>query len=149
MSSIFGVDIEGFSAAAGDVRGRDRRHLYPGRVRRLAPRFTDDELGEVRNAAREVGMTPTGFLAEAALAYARRARPAGLEPVREQLRLLQLDLFETAAATGRISADLHDGVAVFAVSGVVPQALERVVRLCEQRLDVLDDIIDRIDGRLR
>lgn len=143
------MDNEALPAAADDTRGRDRRHLYPGRPRRLAPRFTDDELRELEAAAGAVGMTATGFLAEAGLAYARQTRPARLEPVREQLRLLQLDLFQTRTSTGRIAANLDQALAAFQATGAAPAWLEQTAQSCAQRLAALDEVIDQVDGHLR
>jgi hypothetical protein len=132
-----------------DTRGRDRTHLYPGRARRLTPRFTVEEREELEAAARAVGMTPTGFLAEAGLAYARQTRPARLEPVREQLRLLQLDLFQTRTITGRIAANLDQALAMFQAAGHAPAWLEQAAQSCVQRLAALDEVINQVDGHLR
>ena len=48
-------------------RGRDRRHLYPGRTRRIAPTFTEQEFEIVVAATAAAGVTPTGFCGEATL----------------------------------------------------------------------------------
>ncbi|GLW36020.1 plasmid mobilization protein [Actinoplanes regularis] len=143
------MDNETLPTGQDDTRGRDRRHLYPGRPRRLTPRFTPEELEDVKAAARAVGMTPTGYLAEAGLAHARHTRPAHLEPVREELRLLQLDLFQARTTTGRIGAHLDQILAGFVAVGTVPAELAEVVGSCAQRLAALDELIDRVDQQLR
>jgi hypothetical protein len=147
--SILDVDNQASPTDQDEIRGRDRRHLYPGRPKRLTPRFTTGEMRELQDAARAAGMTTTGYLAEAGLAHARQTRPARLEPVREELRLLQLDLFQARTTTGRIGEHLDQALAVFAAAGTVPPALADVVESCARRLAALDALINRVDERLR
>ncbi|WIN00132.1 hypothetical protein ACTOB_003817 [Actinoplanes oblitus] len=113
-------------------RGRDRRHLHPGRPRRLAPRFTDTEAAELAAAAAAVGMTPTGFLAEAGLATARGIPSPELDPVRENLARLQRELFGLRTAAGRAQPFVPVGEAA---------RFDRMLR-------EVDEVIDRVDRQL-
>lgn len=134
---------------AGAVeRGRDRRHRFPGRERRLTPRFSEGEIGEIERAAVAVGLTPTGFCAEAALSAARGVRSAALDPARETLAALQAELFDARVAVGRIGTNLNQAVAALNATGTAPDWLERAVVLCERRLAGLDEVIGRVDRRL-
>lgn len=52
-------------------RRHHRWHVFPGRPWRVHVRFADDEYAELTIAADQVGLTPTGFCAQAALDAAR------------------------------------------------------------------------------
>jgi hypothetical protein len=130
-------------------RGRDRRHRFPGRDCRLTPRFTTDEVAEIEAAAAVVAMTPTGFCAEATLSTARGVRSAAVDPAHERFAALQAELFDARVALGRIGTNLNQAVAALNATGQVPDWLERVVVLCERRMQRLDDVIGRVDEHLR
>jgi hypothetical protein len=136
-------------ASQDDPVGRHRRHRYPGRPERLTPRLSAEEMQELKTAAAAAAMTPTGYLAEAALAYARRTRPARLEPLREQVRLLQLDLFQLRTTTGRLGVSLDEVLAAFVTTGTVPPALADLIQSYALHLNSLDELIDRVDEKLR
>src|SRR5690606_21134306 len=77
---------------AADERVRVRRNrsrLGENRSQRLNPRFTPEELAEVVAAAASVGMTPTGFCADSALAAAR-GTPMVLEDAQYREELARL-----------------------------------------------------------
>src|SRR5437899_1032415 len=101
-----GPDGDRGTAPAMGPRGRDRSHRGSGRPHRLNARFTDAELAEIGTAAAAVGLTPTGFLAEVGLAAARGAPPAALDPMRESLARLEVELFDARVAVGRIGTNL-------------------------------------------
>ena len=130
-------------------RGRDRRHLYPGRSRRIAPTFTEAECAEIVAAAAAAGLTPTGLCAEATLSAIRGARSAALDPDREPFADLQAELFDVRVAVGRIGTNLNQAVAAFNATGEPPDWLEQVALLCERRMERLDEVIGRVDRRLR
>jgi uncharacterized protein (DUF1778 family) len=129
-------------------RGRDRRHRFPGRDCRLTPRFTADEVAEIEAAAASAGMTTTGFCAEAALSTAREVKSAALDPARESFADAQAELFDARVALGRIGTNLNQAVAALNATGQAPDWLERVVLLCERRMQRLDEVIERVDRRL-
>ena len=126
-------------------RVRDRTHRGPGRPHRLNARLSDGELAEIETAAAAVAMTPTGYLTEAGLAAARGAPPTSLDPMRESLALLEVELFDARVAVGRIGTNLNQAVAALNATGQAPAWLERVAWLCEQRMLRVDAVISRID----
>ncbi|SNT65686.1 hypothetical protein SAMN05421812_12529 [Asanoa hainanensis] len=130
-------------------RGRDRTHLYPGRPRRIAPSFTEQEMADVQKAAEDAGLTPTGFLAEAGLAAARGTPPASLDRGREGLAQLQAELFDARVAVGRIGTNLNQAVAALNATGAAPDWLIQAVAMCERRMQALDEVISMVDRRLQ
>jgi hypothetical protein len=144
-----GPDESDSAATVQIPRGRDRTHLQTGRPHRLNARFTADELVEIETAAAGAGMTPTGFLAEAGLAAARRTPPASLSASREALAELQSELFAARVALGRIGTNLNQAAAALNATGQPPAWLERVVLLCERRMAAVDEVVARIDRTMR
>ncbi|MBT8227491.1 MAG: hypothetical protein HKP61_21685 [Dactylosporangium sp.] len=134
--------------AGARQRGRDRRHLYPGRRARIAPTFTETERAGIVSAAAAVGLTPTGFCAEAALAAAHGIRSTALDPERETLAEVQTRLFAAVVAVNRIGTNLNQAVAAFHVTGQPPPWLERAVSLCERRMRRLDETVASLHDRL-
>ena len=108
-----------------------------------------DELAAIERAAAAVGMTATGFCAEAAVAAANGVRPASLDPARETFADLQGELFDVRVAVGRIGTNLNQAVAAFNATGEPPSWLVRVVELCERRMARVDAVIAAVDRRLR
>jgi hypothetical protein len=130
--------VAGIVGGMTDVsRGRDRRHLHPGRPGRIAPRFTAQEMAELTAAAAVVGLTPTGFLAEAGLATARRIPSPELDAAREELARLQRELFALSTYAGRVRAR-------FAEAGDGPAAA-----ICRRLSEQAEAVIDRVDRHLR
>jgi hypothetical protein len=129
-------------------RGRDRRHRFPGRDCRLTPRFTAAEVAQIETAAAAVGLTQTGFCAEAALSTAHGVRSSLLDPAHETFADVQAELFDTRVALGRIGTNLNQAVAALNATGDPPDWLKRVVALCERRMERLDEVIARVDRRL-
>ena len=85
--------------AAGRAVGRDRPHLPHGRQRALLLRLSDSEFADTARAAREAGLTPSGYAAEAALAAARGSEPPSGEPLRVVLAELITARLELARLT--------------------------------------------------
>jgi len=129
---------------AGPLPGRHRTHLSPARPRRLTPRFSDAELADLAAAAAAVGMTPTGFCAEAALAAARGTPSDGTgRQDRQALAVLQRELFAAAAALTDVVATLHT------TTSSDPQTVAVLVRRCMRMLELLDELAARVDRTLR
>ena len=112
-------------------------------------RLTDAEKNVIAAAAGRVGMTPTGYVAETALAAARASRPAGLEPRHEELAQVQAELFGVRSEVQQIGANLNQAIAAFRATGSAPVWLERVAQRCQQSLDAVDATITRADAQLR
>lgn len=76
---------------------RSRRYSIPGRDHRTHVRFTADEYAELAAAAERTGLTPTGYVGEAALAAARGVTTDGRVDTgaitRAELAQLQRDWF--------------------------------------------------------
>lgn len=131
--------------------GRVRRHVFPGRDRRINPSFTAAEYAEVVAAAERAGFTPTGFCARAALAAARGeaspAAPASLEL--ETLSVLQSELFDARAAVNRVGTNLNQAVTAFNSTGQAPLWLSTVVAMCARTVAALDEVISAVHRRVR
>lgn len=141
-------------AAAGSVGvglpGRHRGHQFPARPHRLTPRFSSDELASITSAAVAVGVTPTGFCAEAAVAAATGVplAAAGSQD-RQALASLQRELFDAVTAVNRIGTNLNQAAARLNATGEAPVWLERAVALCRRSLGRLDEVTGRIHRALR
>ncbi len=65
--------------------GRDRDHLSPRRSKQIKLRYTQQEYTAIAQAARDAGLTPTGYAAEAALATATATNAPSTAPWRAVL----------------------------------------------------------------
>jgi hypothetical protein len=132
--------------------GRDRDHRFPGRVRRAGPSFHDDEWTAIVAAARQVDLTPTGFIAQAAYAHARGECGTtggglggdGLEALRQVLG----ELFETRTALNRVGTNLNQAVAAFNATGQPPVWLADAVRLVTRAVSTVDEMAAGVGRRL-
>jgi hypothetical protein len=135
-------------------RGHDRTHQFPGRERRINLRLDAAEHDEIVDAAGRLGITPSGFCAESALAAARGLTPpGGLIPgtgiTREELAQLQRKLFHAENLVNIAGRNLNQAVAALNATGVAPNWLELAVRRHEQTAEVLESVVEEIDNRLR
>lgn len=131
--------------------GRDRARLSPRRATRINPSFSPDEHARVLAAARRAGLTPTGYVALAALAAAvgaPTAAPASSAQY-EALRDLQADLFDLRNAVNRVGTNLNQAVAALNATGNAPVWLETVAAMCARNLTTLDEITSAIHRRIR
>jgi len=139
---------------AGVARsGRDRRHQSPRRGRNITAAFTDAEYAALAAAARRVGLTPTGFCAQAALAAA--AAPAdgtvpsvGADPRVEALAETQVELATLRTAVVRVGTNLNQAVAALHATGEAPVWLRHVVEQCGRALAAIDEAASRVHRRL-
>jgi hypothetical protein len=121
---------------------------------RINPSFSVDEHAQVVAAAGRVGLTPTGFVAQAALAAARGETStttpalASVAPASsaeyEALRDVQAVLFDACTAVNRVGVNLNQGVAAFNATGEPPVWLETVVAMCARRLAALDEVVSTV-----
>jgi hypothetical protein len=139
---------------AGVARsGRDRRHQSPRRRRTVAAAFTDAEYAALAAAARRVGLTPTGFCAQAALASAESPAngtlpPIGADPRMEALAQTQVELAALRTAVVRVGTNLNQAVAAMQAKGEAPVWLRHVVEQCGRALAAIDDTASQLHGRL-
>jgi uncharacterized protein (DUF1778 family) len=129
---------------------RNRSRLGENRSQRLNPRFTPEELAEVVAAAKSVGMTPTGFCADSALAAAR-GTPMVLEDAqyREELARLLRQLFEARTALNRLGTNVNQAVAQLHSTGEVPEWMQRAIHRAVEAVERLDQVVAAVDRRLR
>jgi hypothetical protein len=139
--------------------GRDRRHRFPARTRRITAAFTDDEYALLVVAARRVGLTPTGFCAEAAIAIATapaadvapstgRRVMVGADPGEEALAALQAELGALRTAVVRVGTNLNQAVAALNATGDPPPWLRHVLDACGRALTAVDEAASRVHRRL-
>lgn len=138
---------------AGEQRGRsgrDRRRLRVRRRWRISPSFSDDEHAAVVAAAGRMGLTPSGYVATAAVAAARRHGGVVTGQERsEQLAGLQAELFDARTALNRVGGNLNQAVATSNATGQAPAWLGSAVRLVVRAVTALDQVIARVDWRFR
>lgn len=135
--------------------GRDRRHQSPRRRRNITAAFTDAEYAALAAAARRVGLTPTGFCAQAALAAAT-ASPAerhlqggdGTDPRAEALAELQVELAALRTAVTRVGTNLNQAVTVLHATSAAPVWLRYVVEQCGRALAAVDEAASQVHRRL-
>jgi uncharacterized protein (DUF1778 family) len=125
---------------------RRRTYVFPGRQKRLSIRVTDGEDAEIANAATQLGLTPTGFCAHAALDAARNLHTGSTERMEyEALTNLQAELFQARVALNQLRAELscthHDKRAS-------PDGLDKTLARAASALADLDAIVSRVHRRL-
>jgi uncharacterized protein (DUF1778 family) len=133
------------------ISGRPRPRHRSGRLLRLNARFTAQERVEIEVAAAAIGMTATGFAAEAAL-LAARGTPVSYAAAqdREALARLQRQLFEARTAVNRFGNNVNQAVAKLHAIGEPPfDALAHAVALCSRAVRNLDALVDELHRRLR
>lgn len=99
----------------------------------MTPRFSDAELAAIRAAASAVGVTPTGFCAEATIAAAERAEAAYRDPRREALAALQAELFAVQTTLAQVGTGPDVGT---------------VADRCGETLAAVDELVTRIHRAL-
>ena len=117
---------------------------------RISPSFNDDEHAAITSAATRMGLTPTGYVATAALAAARQHGGVVVGEERlEQLAGLQAELFDARTALNRVGGNLNQAVAALNATGQAPVWLASAVRLVVRAITALDQVVTKIDRRLR
>jgi uncharacterized protein (DUF1778 family) len=125
---------------------RRRTYVFPGRQKRLSIRVTDGEDAEIANAANQLGLTPTGFCAHAALDAARHLHTGTTVRMEHQtLTNLQAELFQARVALNHLRAELsrtrHDERAS-------PDGLDTIIARAASALADLDAVVSRVHRRL-
>src|SRR5690606_33535118 len=135
----------------GRRSGRDRRHDSTLRRWRVNASFSDDEHTMIVAAAVRSGLTVTGYVATAAVTAANHNGgivAAGSDRF-EALAGLQAELFDARTALNRAGANLNQAVTVLHASGQEPVWLASAVRLVTRAVAALDEVVTRVDRRLR
>jgi hypothetical protein len=142
-------DVE--DAAVDALPGRSRRRrARDADGRRLRLMFTPTERLEVDEAAESAGMSTSRFCAEAALASAR-GKPMVLSAAqdREALARLQRQLFAARTEVGRFGTNVNQAVAALNTTGQAPTWMGRAMALVGYSIRHLDEVIAKVDRRLR
>lgn len=127
--------------------GRRRRtYVFPGRQKRLSIRVTDGEDAEIAKAANQLGLTPTGFCAHAALDAARHLHTGTTERMEhEALANLQAELLQARATLNQLRAELEH---VRNDTRATADDLDNAVTRADRALAALDRAVSRIHHRL-
>lgn len=105
-------------------------------------------------AARRVDLTPTGYIAHAALAHARgECSTGGIGGALdgdgyEVLRQALGELFDARTALNRVGTNLNQAVAAFNATGQAPVWLADAVRLVTRAVTTVDEAASGVGRRL-
>lgn len=136
---------EGPRQARPRAIGRDRQHLVPRRSRQLRLRLSCEEHADIAAAARQSGLTPTGYAAEVILATAREAAP----PVPEPLRVALADLLDARTQLRGFTTNVHIAAAAMHRDGHVPDWLRQAVTDAAQAVARVDAAAAALTAALR
>ena len=115
--------------------GRDRNHQRPRRPRQIKVRYTHDEYATIAGAARDTGLTPTGYVADAALAAATNTQTPSTAPWRTAL----LELIEARTQVRRIGTNINQATAAINTNGDPPVWLEHALTITNRAVTRLDE----------
>ncbi|MEV0732239.1 hypothetical protein [Polymorphospora sp. NPDC050346] len=140
---------EGIPAQRRPVRHRRHRPNSQGRARdaggkTISLSYDSKEFAAVEAAAFQAGLTPTSFVAAAALAVARQSVARTDSALRDQLA----ELNTARTLVGRFGVNVNQAVAALHSTGAVPAELVRATELCARAVERLDDIVIRLRRRL-
>ncbi|MFV2103983.1 hypothetical protein [Micromonospora sp. LOL_024] len=128
-------------------KARHRAHNRPGRPHAVLLRLSDEEKAAIDAAAAIAQLTATGYAAKAAVAAASAAQPPGAAT--GDLRDLQHELFAARRAVVMFGNNVNQAAAAFNATGQLPDWAAEAVRLCAAAVARLDEVISRIDRKLR
>ena len=145
-------DIRDEAVVALPRQIRHRRHRPNSKGRRNRPGgrhislwYDGHEYRDVAAAADRAGLTPTSFVAAAALAVAREAAP----PVPSPLHSLMVEFNLARTLVGRFGTNVNRAVAALNATGDAPVALARSVEVCTRAVARLDRTVAQMQRRLR
>jgi hypothetical protein len=107
-------------------------------------RYDAVERAAIVEAATRAGLTPTSFVAAAALAVARGSMPAVRSPMHELLAELNV----ARTLVGRFGTNVNQAVAALHATGQASPALARAVEVCTRATSRLDEVVVRMQRRL-
>lgn len=114
--------------------GRDRPHVTPRRSHQIKVRYSSEELGFVVAAARGSGLTPAGYVADAALAAATAGTPPSSSPWRYALK----ELIEARTQVRRIGVNVNQAARVLNATGEPPPWLEQALAVATRATTRID-----------
>jgi len=126
--------------------GGHRSHRFPARTNRIKVMYADDELAVVREAAHEVGLRVSGYVATAALAAAEGNAPPG---GRGKDRLFLAELIQLRIGLRQYGVNLNQIAARLNSGGTVPVWLPQVIAGGERVIAQVDEAAMVLARRLR
>ena len=135
---------QGAGPAAGS-RSRRRTREEAARSRAVLVRLTEEEFGELTEAAGQARMARAAYAAEAALSAARGAATVPDAELREALG----EVMRAAGLVRRIGVLLNQAVAKLNATGQRPGELVPVARACRSRVENLNDVAEHLRQRVR
>lgn len=144
-------DIADGIGAAVPRQARHRRHRPNSEGRRNRPGgrhvslwYDGPEYRDVAAAAVRAGLTPTSFVAAAALAVARESAP----PVPSPLHGLLIECNRARTLVGRLGVSVNQALVALNATGDPPSALARAAEACARAIDRLDRVVAQMQRRL-
>lgn len=125
--------------------GRYRAHTAGGRHRQVRLRYTDQEYDAVNRAAHAAGLTPSGYVAEAALAAATSTEPPRTAPWRQAL----LELIDARNQVRRIGININQAARTLNATGEAPLWLHHALAITNRSLSRIDDSADAVAALAR
>ena len=114
--------------------GRDRDHQQPARPHQIKLRVSRDEYVTIAGAARDTGLTPSGYAAETALAAASGTDPPSATPWRSALA----ELIDARTQVRRIGTNINQVAKIINADGEAPVWLEHALTITERAIQRLD-----------
>ena len=103
-------------------------------------RYTEAEYADIAAAARDAGLTPSGYTAEAALATATHAPP----PSTAAWRSVLLELMDARCQVRRIGANVNQAARALNTTGQPPVWLEHVMAMAARAVLRIDDAANAV-----
>ncbi len=125
------------------------RGYGPARLHRANLRLNDEELADLVAAARDAGLTPGGYAAQAALAAARGTSAPTSDGRLALLRELGRDLVAAYTALNRIGTNLNQIAARVNATGELGADLPIVLERVERRAAEVDVVVKMVRRELR
>lgn len=124
--------------------GYHRHRRTTRRGHRFNVTYDDAETAEITAAAARAGLTPTGYIASAALAAATSTRPPVHSPARETL----LALMAASTQLRRLAGNVNQAVAALNATGQAPVWLHAALRTTMAAVARVDAAAERAAERL-
>jgi hypothetical protein len=107
-------------------------------------RLSEREFADLADAGAKVGLTPSGYAAEAALAAARAEPPSASEPWRRALS----EVIAARTQVRRFGINVNQAVRVLNTTGEPPDWLADAVTQATQAVESLDEAAAGLAARL-
>jgi uncharacterized protein (DUF1778 family) len=130
--------------ASADTQRRRTRQQGRSRCCRIAISVDLQEQAELDRAARAERLTLSAFVADKALAAARRTIPSTAVPLREALA----ELVRATVQVQKVGTNLNQAMAAFNATGQAPGKLIQYARYAAAVIEKLDQIAAKVSQRL-